>query len=95
MKLIFKDTTEISISSSSNAYINTISKNETLTIRIDDPTITVSELVEKYTNENLSTFDVEVDENSKRNYTNYVLDKIVDVLSDQVDSIEITLNKIQ
>lgn len=95
MKLIFKDTTEISISSSSNAYINTISKNETLTIRIDDPTITVSELVEKFTNENLSTFDVEVDENSKRNYTNYVLDKIVDVLSDQVDSIEITLNKIQ
>ena len=95
MKLIFKDTTEISISSSSNAYINTISKNETLTIRTDDPTITVSELVEKFTNENLSTFDVEVDENSKRNYTNYVLDKIVDVLSDQVDSIEITLNKIQ
>lgn len=95
MKLIFKDTTEISISSSSNAYINTISKNETLTIRIDDPTITVSELVEKFTNENLSTFDVEVDKNSKRNYTNYVLDKIVDVLSDQVDSIEITLNKIQ
>ena len=95
MKLIFKDTTEISISSSSNAYINTISKNETLTIRIDDPTITVSELVEKFTNENLSSFDLEVDENSKRNYTNYVLDKIVDVLSDQVDSIEITLNKIQ
>ncbi len=95
MKLIFKDTTEISISSSSNAYINALGENETLTIRIDDPTVSVSELAQKFTLENLSAFTIKVNDDVKRDYTGYVLDKILDVISDQVNSIDITLNKIQ
>lgn len=95
MKLIFKDNTEIEISSSSNAYVNVIDANETLTVRIDDPTVSVSGLVEKFSTDNLSAFTVKVNDDVKRDYTNYVLDKIVDVISDQVNSIEITLNKIQ
>lgn len=95
MKLIFNDKTEISISNSSNAYINALGESETLTIRIDDPTISVAELVEKFTIENLSTFTVKVSEDVKRDYAGYILDKIIDIISDQVNSIEITLNKNQ
>lgn len=95
MKLIFNDKTEISISNSSNAYINALGESETLTIRIDNPTISVAELVEKFTIENLSTFTVKVSEDVKRDYAGYILDKIIDIISDQVNSIEITLNKNQ
>lgn len=95
MKIIFKDKSEITISSSSNSYFNMIGESEAITLRIDNPTITVDELIQKLTLDNLSSFTIQVDDSANREYSDYTLIKIVDTLSDQVNSIEITLNKLQ
>lgn len=94
MKLICKDKTELVVTSMANSYIKTIGEDTSVVLRIDNPEVSISELKTQLSDENLSQFTIKVDDENVRNYTDYTLYKIIDTLSDNVNSIEVTLNQI-